>query len=83
MLHIGGMVNTLHKIIESDDEGSVRLELSVGLRRAPVEVVVTWRELRDSGAWPEGWLESTFGSIDDDSFELPQQGTFEIREQFE
>jgi hypothetical protein len=67
-------MNTLHRVLQSDDEGAVRLELSVSSRRSPVEVVVTWQELQERGPWPEGWLERTFGSIDDDTFERPEQG---------
>ena len=76
-------MNTMHKVLQSDDQGSVRLELSVGARRAPVEVVVTWQELLDDRRWPEGWVEETAGSISDDTFVRPEQGAFEARQTIE
>ena len=75
-------MNTIHKVIQSDDQGSVRLDLSVGARRRPVEVVVTWQELQDTQQWPEGWLEATAGSILDVTFIRHEQGTHEVRQSF-
>ena len=76
-------MNTFHKIIQSDDQGAVRLELSVGAKRRPVEVVVTWQELQDRQEWPEGWLAATAGSIGDSTFIRQDQGTLEARQSFE
>ena len=75
-------MNTLHKVLHSDEHGAVLLELSVGSRRSTVEVVVTWQELQDVQSWPDGWIEDTFGSILDDSFVRPAQGEFELRQGF-
>jgi hypothetical protein len=76
-------MNTLHRVLHSDDQGAVRLELTVGARHSVVEVVVTWQELQQRGSWPQGWLDSTCGSIVDDSFVRPEQVGFEARQTFE
>jgi len=75
-------MNTLHKVIQSDDHGAVRLELTVGAKHRPVEVVVTWQELQDMEQWPEGWHEATAGSIQDATFIRQDQGTLEVRQSF-
>lgn len=72
-------MNTVRKIIQSDDAGAVHVELAVGGRPRPVEVVVIWQEVPAATSWPEGWFEETAGAIQDDSFVRGEQGALEER----
>ena len=59
-------MNTVRKIVESDETGTARVEVTVAGPRRQVEVIVVWHELGESVAeWPEGWFENTAASIDD------------------
>jgi hypothetical protein len=74
-------MNTLRKIVESDDNGTVHLDVLGAAPRRKVELVVTWQELEAaSHSWPEDWIDSTYGSIDDPTFVRPAQGELEERE---
>jgi hypothetical protein len=75
-------MNTVRKIIQSDDEGTLHVDLLVGARRTAVEVVITWQEITNAQEWPVDWFEETVGSISDDTFCRPPQGTFESRPGF-
>jgi hypothetical protein len=77
-------MNTVRKILESDDTGTVHLEVLGATPRRKVEIVVTWQELEATPqGWPEDWIDSTCGSIDDPTFVRPVQGEFERREPLE
>lgn len=74
-------MNTVRKIVESDDSGTARVEVNVAAPRRQVEVIVVWHELAQSMAeWPAGWFEHTAASIDDPTFARPLQGEYETRE---
>lgn len=79
-------MNTVRKIYESDDEGTVRVQLtSVGPHRR-VEVIIVWQEvderpvLLDPQAKKRQELEALAGALADDPIERPEQGVFERRE---
>ncbi len=77
-------MNTVRKILQSDETATVRLELPVSSPQRPFEVLVVWQEVEDGLAeWPQGWIESTEGSIDDPTFVRQPQGEFEHRERLE
>jgi hypothetical protein len=74
-------MNTVRKILVSDDAGTVHVDVLGAAPRRKVEVVVTWQELEaPSQSWPADWIDSTCGSIDDPTFVRPSQGEFEQRE---
>lgn len=78
-------MNTVRKIIQSDETATVTLHLPVSTPGRQFEVVVVWQEVDavSSPSWPPGWFEATEGSIDDPTFTRGAQGQFEQREHFE
>lgn len=61
------------------EDGSLHLEHLPFSKGERVKVVVSaTRPL--TREWPEGYFESTFGAIADDSFVRHPQGDFELRE---
>lgn len=78
-------MNTLRKICESDEMGTVHVDLSVGVSGRRVEVVLVWQDAAEAvppeaRGWPAGWFEATTGAIDDPSFVRPDQGRHEHRD---
>jgi len=76
-------MNTLRKVCESDENGTLHVDVPVGAPHKKVEVVVSWEDSTTKQAWPAGWFEATFGSIDDPTFMRHSQGTYEVREALE
>jgi hypothetical protein len=77
-------MNTVRKILQSDDTATVTVEVPVSSPRRQFEVVVVWQEVEEGPSeWPEGWLEATDGTIDDPTFVRPPQGELEHREHLE
>ena len=77
-------MNTVRKIVESDETGTARVDVAVNGPRRKVEVVVVWHDLDDPPRdWPEGWFEETTASIKDPTFVRPDQGDYEPRESLE
>jgi hypothetical protein len=76
-------MNTIRKVIQSDDEGTLHVDLPVGAKRISVEMVITWQELSRRTIWPENWFEKTAGSISDNTFFRSAQGSLEPRVDFE
>jgi hypothetical protein len=77
-------MNTVRKIVQSDETGTAHIEVPVAGPRRQVEVVVVWNDLGESMTeWPAGWFEETTGSIDDPSFRRPEQLPVEVREELE
>jgi hypothetical protein len=74
-------MNTLHKVCESDETGTIHVDVPVGAPGRRVEVVVSWEDA--TGAWPAGWFESTFGSIQDPTFGRHANRRCEVREDLE
>jgi hypothetical protein len=71
-------MNTLRTVCESDETGTIHVDVPVGSPGRRVVVFVSWGDAPD--AWPAGWFASTFGSIQDATFERHAQGQCEVRE---
>ena len=56
-------------------DGSLSLNIPLGEpdRECEIVIVLPSRD-GDAPAWPPGFLDATYGSIDDPSFERPPQG---------
>ena len=74
-------MNTVRNVYESDETGTIHVDVPVGAPGRRVEVVVSWEDAAE--AWPAGWFESTFGSIKDPTFARHSQGQYEVREDLE
>ncbi len=82
--HPEALMNTVQKIVESDENSTVRVDVPVNGPHRKVEVVVVWHDLDESPRdWPEGWFEETTASIEDPTFVRPDQGDHEPRESLE
>lgn len=90
---VAGAMKTIRKLVQSDSNATVRIDVPVSHSLRQFEVVVVWQEVApDSpsratqlpaewpGEWPEGWLDATAGSIEDPSFARQPQGIPEERE---
>jgi hypothetical protein len=72
-------------------DGTLRLEVPVGLANAEVEVVIIIQARRpgpaesspESRGWPPGFFEETAGCLRDDPIERAPQGEYEVRESLE
>jgi hypothetical protein len=66
----------------TDDNGALRIQIPGRRSRYKVHVTVEWKEVPVDEArdWPEGWLESVPGSIDDPTFVRHPQCEHEKRE---
>jgi hypothetical protein len=68
---------------KSGDDGVLRLQIPVGNPEAEYEAVVVLhprsgedsRTVAEGLGWPDGYFETTYGSIDDDTFVRPPQGS--------
>jgi hypothetical protein len=86
-------MNTLRTICESDDSGTVRIDLPVHAPHRRVEVVVVWEEVGNEGGrsepmptklrtpeelgWPPGFFEKFPGIFADDPISRGEQGVVE------
>lgn len=70
-------MNVIRLSATADADGKLRLELPVGAGEFEVAVVLAPKAAAnstpESRGWPPGFLESTYGSIQDDSFVRPPQ----------
>jgi hypothetical protein len=72
-------VNTVRKLCESDETGTVRLDLHIGSPRRRVEVVIVWQEVEGARAPREAkerkraLLEALAGALADDPIVRPEQ----------
>jgi len=78
-------MNTVRKLYESDENGTVHLDLSIGSPRRRVEVVVVWQEVEETRAAREAKerkraeLEALAGALADDPIVRPEQPVLEER----
>ena len=78
-------MNTVRKLYESDDTGTVRVDLPVGIPRRRIEVVVVWQEVDEAGTSREARdrkraeLEALAGALADDPIVRPEQPALETR----
>jgi hypothetical protein len=75
-------MKTLRKVVQSDSNATVRIDVPVSSSLRQFEVVVVWQEVEAEveRRWPQGWIEATAGSIDDPTFVRHPQGEYEDRE---
>ncbi|HEX3314108.1 MAG TPA: hypothetical protein VHR72_04410 [Gemmataceae bacterium] len=64
---------------KTGDDGELSLRISVGEPNAEFDVLVVLQPKsnqneRDEKGWPPGFIDATYGSIDDDTFCRPPQG---------
>jgi hypothetical protein len=71
-------------VVKTDADGKLHIDLPVGLAERELEVVLVWQPQPpapvgspESRGWPPGFFENVAGSIDDETFVRPDQGTFE------
>lgn len=81
-------MTTIRLTATSGPDGVVRLAVPVGEAGNEYEVVITPKppapaKTPEELGWPPGFIESTFGSIDDETFIRHRQGEFEKREPFD
>lgn len=78
------LMKTLRRLVQSDANATVTIDVPVSGSLRQFEVLVVWQEVGPDDAkvaqWPQGWFEATAGSIDDPSFIRHPQGVNEDRE---
>lgn len=74
-------MQTVRMVTRTAADGSLSLRIPLDQPEAEYEVVVVLQPATSSngpvageGAWPGGFLQETFGSIEDESFVRPPQG---------
>jgi hypothetical protein len=78
-------MNTVRKLYESDQEGTVHVELPVGAPHRRVEVVLVWQEVSEALPADEARqqkraeLEALAGALADDPIVRPPQPALEVR----
>ncbi|WP_437330325.1 hypothetical protein [Sorangium sp. So ce381] len=78
-------MNTVRKLYESDEQGTVRVDLEVGAPHRRVEVVLVWQEIDAPQIPPEALekkraeLEALAGALSDDPIARPVQPLLETR----
>jgi hypothetical protein len=78
----GDRMQTIRVLEKTGKDGSLHLNIPVGKPESEFEVVVVLQPIdvsvkiaaaRERG-WPSGYFESTYGSIQDETFTRPPQG---------
>jgi hypothetical protein len=75
-------MNTVRKLYESDDHGTVHLDVMVGAPHRRVEVVIVWQEVdaaRQAREQKRAELEALAGALADDPIVRPEQLPLETR----
>ncbi|XYH95743.1 hypothetical protein ACMHYB_49445 [Sorangium sp. So ce1128] len=78
-------MNTVRKLYESDEQGTVHVDLPIGAPHRRVEVVLVWQEIDGVRAPPEALenkraeIEALAGALADDPIERPAQPLLETR----
>ena len=78
-------MNTVRKLYESDQEGTVHVDLLVGVPHRQFEVVLVWQEVDDARTVREARdkkrveLEALAGALADDPIQRPEQLVLEAR----
>jgi hypothetical protein len=82
----GARMQTLHRVFKADANGVLHIDLPVGLAGGEYDVVLVWQMKPpapegspESRGWPPGFLEQTYGSIQDEAFRRYPQGEAEDR----
>ena len=75
-------MNTVRKLYESDDQGTVHVDVPVGAPHRRVEIVVVWQEIdsgRQAREQKRAELEALAGALADDPIVRPEQPALETR----
>jgi hypothetical protein len=78
-------MNTVRKLYESDQEGTVHVDLPVGAPHRRVEVVLVWQEVNDTvpaeqaRQQKQAELEALAGALAGDPIVRPEQPALETR----
>lgn len=78
-------MNTVRKLYESDETGTLHVDLPIGAPHRRVEVVVVWQEVdeaqpaQESREKKRAELESLAGALADDPVVRPAQPSLEVR----
>lgn len=75
-------MRTVKKIVTSDEQGAVHLDVPVGLRGKVLEMLVVWQEVPSNEQWPQGWFEKTAGAVTDSTFVRHDVDPVETRDSF-
>lgn len=68
-------MQTIHLHEKAGSDGALSLRIPLGQPDAEYDVVVLVQPKKNGNtAWPADYFDTTFGSIDDPSFERPPQG---------
>jgi hypothetical protein len=75
-------MQTIRVLEKTDKDGTLRLNIPLGKPEAEYEVVLVIQPKSpplkaatpEELGWPPGYFESTFGSIEDETFVRPPQG---------
>jgi hypothetical protein len=76
-------MRTVRKIVTSDEQGAVHLDVPVGLRGKVLEMLVVWQEVPSNERWPDGWFEKIAGAVTDTTFTRHEVDQVESRDSFE
>ncbi|WP_437948079.1 hypothetical protein WME98_46505 [Sorangium sp. So ce296] len=72
-------MNTVRKLCESDEQGTVHVELPIGAPHRRVEIVLVWQEIDEARTPPEALdkkraeIEALAGALSDDPMARPAQ----------
>lgn len=78
-------MNTVRQLYESDQEGTVHVDLPVGAPHRRVEVVLVWQEVSEvlptdqARLRKRAELEALAGALADDPLVRPEQAPLEVR----
>ncbi|MEO5729019.1 MAG: hypothetical protein ABI134_35605 [Byssovorax sp.] len=78
-------MNTVRKLYESDDQGTVHVDVPIGAPHRRVEVVLVWQEVNDTVPAEQARqqkraeLEALAGALADDPLVRPEQPALETR----
>jgi hypothetical protein len=75
----GSAMQTIRVLEKTGKDGMLSLRIPLGKPEAEYEVLVvvqprTAAAMPEERGWPAGYFETTFGSIDDETFVRPPQG---------
>ena len=74
-------MNTVRKLYESDDHGTIHVDVPIGAPHRRVEVVVVWQDVGGTSAREQkrAELEALAGALADDPIARPEQPSLETR----
>lgn len=65
--------------VEIDDQ----MAADAAAKAAEYMAKVAWAESPEGGGWPKGYFARTAGALEGQPFERPEQGTVEVRENWQ